>query len=66
MDEILERLTELEIRYSHQTVQLEELSSEVLAFGQRIERLELENRRLREMLGSLAPELIESPDEWSA
>lgn len=66
MDEILERLTELEIRYSHQSLQLEELSGEVLAFGQRIERLELENRRLREMLGSLAPELIESPDEWSA
>lgn len=65
MDDVLERLTELEIRFSHQSLQLEEMNSELLAFGQRIERLEQENRRLREMLGGMAPELIESPDEWS-
>ena len=58
-----ERLTELEIRFTHQSLQLEELSSELLACYRRIEALERESRRLRDMLSTLAPELIESPDE---
>ena len=58
-----ERLTELEIRFSHQSLQLEELSKELLGCYRRIEVLERETGRMREMLGSLAPDLIESPDE---
>ncbi len=58
-----ERLNELEIRFTHQALQLEELSSELLGCYRRIETLERETLRMREMLGSLAPELIESPDE---
>ena len=58
-----ERLNELEIRLTHQTLQLEELSSELLGCYRRIEALERETRRMRETLGGLAPELIESPDE---
>jgi SlyX protein len=58
-----ERLNELEIRLTHQTLQLEELSSELLGCYRRIEALEREALRLRDMLGTLGPELIESPDE---
>lgn len=59
----IERLNELEIRFTHQALQLDELSSELHGCYRRIEALERETRRLREMLGNLAPELIESPDE---
>lgn len=63
MDETAERLTELEIRYTHQSMQLEELNQVVIDCCRRIERLEQENARLREMLSGMAPELLESPDE---
>lgn len=63
MDEVLERLTELEIRYSHQGVVIEELNQVVIDCCRRIERLEQENAGLREMLRGLAPDLDESPDE---
>ena len=42
---------------------LEELNQVVTESCRRIERLELENSGLREMLRGLAPELDESPDE---
>ncbi len=58
-----ERLNELEIRLTHQSLQLEELSSELLGCYRRIEALEREARRMRDMLGTFAPDLIESPDE---
>lgn len=63
MDELQERLTELEIRFSHQGRLIEELNEVVTEFSQRISRLERDNRSLRETLKSLAPELTESPDE---
>ncbi len=63
MDELQERLTELEIRYSHQALLLEELNAVVIESAQRIERLEREARQAREMLRALAPQLSESPDE---
>ena len=58
-----ERLNELEIRFTHQALQLEELSRELHGCYRRIEALERETLHLREAVGSLGPDLIESPDE---
>lgn len=63
MEELQERLTELEIRFMHQNRLIDELNDEVADCGRRIASLERENRMLRESLKSLAPELQESPDE---
>ncbi len=63
MSQIDERLTELEIRYTHQALLIEELNEELTECSQRLSRLEKENGRLREMVQSFAPELSESPDE---
>jgi SlyX protein len=61
--ELLERLNELEIRFTHQARIVDELNSELIDCNQRLSRLERENRSFREMLQSLAPTLTESPDE---
>jgi len=61
--EIEERVDELEIRFTYQARQIEELNEVVTDGFARISHLERENRMLREMLGSLAPETPESPDE---
>ena len=58
-----ERLTEMEVRYSHQARLLDELNDELTAANLRIDELAREVRSLREMLGSLAPQMEESPDE---
>lgn len=63
MDELTERIVELEIRYTHQNELIEELNSELTLSNSRIDRLEREVRALREVLGSLAPEPTSSPDE---
>lgn len=63
MDELHERIMELEIRSSHQERLLEELSGIVAEYSRRVVALERENYAFREMLGSLAPDSIESPDE---
>lgn len=63
MDDLQERVTELEIRFSHQSHLIEELNEVVVESFRRIEALERENARFREMLGTLAPQLSESPDE---
>ncbi len=63
MDELRQRMTDLEIRFTHQAQTIEELNGEVLECNRRLAVLERENRRLREMLARLAPELAESPDE---
>jgi SlyX protein len=63
LEEIQERLTELEIRFSHQTLLLDELNEVVTDCNRRIDLLSQENRQLREMVKNLAPELEESPDE---
>lgn len=62
-DEIDERLTELEIRFSHQSVLVDELNEVVTECNLRIERLIRENQRMREMIKGLQPQLEESPDE---
>lgn len=63
MDDLTERVTELEIRFAYQNRLLEELSEELAASGRRIDQLERENRGFREMLRTLAPATPESPDE---
>jgi SlyX protein len=63
MSQLDERLTELEIRFTHQARLIEELNEVVTECNQRLARLETENSRLREMVNSFAPELAESPDE---
>lgn len=63
MDELSERLTELEIRYAFQGRLLEELNDVVTESARRIAALEQDNGRLRETLSRLAPEPTESPDE---
>ena len=63
MDELTERIVELEIRYTHQNQLIEELNSELTASNSRIDRLEREVGALHQMLGSMGPELTQSPDE---
>lgn len=63
MNELTERIIELEIRYTHQNQLIEELNSELTVSNNRIDRLEREVGALREMLGSMGPELTQSPDE---
>ena len=63
MDQLTERIVELEIRFSHQNHLVEELNVELTASNNRINRLEREVGALREMLGGMGPELTQSPDE---
>ncbi len=63
MDKLTERIVELEIRFTHQNHLVEELNVELTAANNRINRLEREVGALREMLGSMGPELTQSPDE---
>jgi SlyX protein len=64
VDELQERLIELEIRFSHQAVLIEELNTVVTAVYARIDRLEKAERALREQLRQVAPDdLTLSPDE---
>jgi uncharacterized coiled-coil protein SlyX len=63
MQEFIDRLTDLEIRYTHQVHLIEELNEVVSECNQRISLLERDSRRFQEMLRSLAPESAESPDE---
>lgn len=61
--ELQDRVTELEIRFSHQTQLIEELNEVLTDCNQRIAQLSKENQRLRATVNTLAPSLEESPDE---
>lgn len=63
MEELEERLTNLEVRSAYQEELIDELNQVVTACNLQIQQLGRDNRNLREMLRSLAPELPESPDE---
>jgi uncharacterized coiled-coil protein SlyX len=63
MDELTARIVELEIRYAQQNHLVEELNSELTVSNNRIDRLERELAALREVLGSMGPDLLLSPDE---
>jgi SlyX protein len=63
MDEIKSRIIDLEINYTHQTNLIEELNLELTSANARIDQLERKVKALSEMVGSLGPELTQSPDE---
>ena len=64
MDELSERLIDLEIRYTHQAQLLDELNAVLTGACARIDRLEQENGRLRDQLRLLAADdFTLSPDE---
>ncbi|WP_321366067.1 SlyX family protein [uncultured Desulfuromusa sp.] len=63
LDDLHERMTELEIRFSHQTQLLDELNEVLTDCNRRIDRLTKDNQRLREAVSTLSPALEESPDE---
>ena len=64
MDELKERLVELEIRYTQQAQLIEELNEVLTDACARIDRLELENRSLRDQLRQVsADDFTISPDE---
>lgn len=63
MEEIRQRLTDLEMRFAFQAETIEELDQVVTSCNLQIQQLTRENSHLREMLRSLAPDLPESPDE---
>ncbi len=62
-DELQDRITELEIRFSHQAQLVDELNEVVTDCNRRIDRLGRDNLRLREMISTMSPALEESPDE---
>jgi SlyX protein len=64
MDELNDRLTELEIRYSHQALVIEQLNEVVTEAAGRIDQLEKKLHMLRDQLLRLNPDdLTLSPDE---
>lgn len=63
LEELQERITELEIRFSHQSQLVDELNDVVTDCNLRIDRLQKENRQLHEMVKNLSPDMVESPDE---
>ena len=63
MEELKQRLTDLEMRFTFQEELIEDLNQVVTDCNLQIQRLNRENSSLREMVRSLAPELPESPDE---
>jgi SlyX protein len=62
-DELQERMTELEICFTHQVQLLDELNAVVADCNLRIDQLRKENWQLQEVVNSLSPPLKESPDE---
>ena len=63
MDDVTDRLVELEIRYAHLQDLVEELNVELTSANMRVDRLEREVKVLRDVVSSLGPEMIQSPDE---
>jgi len=63
MSDLDERLIDLEVRFSHQAHLLDELNDELTRANARIDSLVKEIAMLREMMGSLAPQMEISPDE---
>ncbi|ABA89762.1 hypothetical protein Pcar_2524 [Syntrophotalea carbinolica DSM 2380] len=61
--ELEERIVELEIRFTHQARQLEELNEVLTESADIITALRQENMAFRQMLKGLSPEMLESPDE---
>jgi SlyX protein len=63
MEKIIQRLTDLEVRFTFQEELIEELNKVVTDCNLQVQRLGNENNSLKEMVRSLAPDMPESPDE---
>jgi len=63
MNNIEQRLTELEVRSTFQEETISQLDQVVTQCHLQIQQLVKENRQMHQMLRSLAPETAESPDE---
>jgi uncharacterized coiled-coil protein SlyX len=63
MEELRQRLIELEMRFAFQQESIEELNQVVASCNLQIQQLMRENGQFKEMLSNLAPDLPESPDE---
>lgn len=63
MNNIEQRLTDLEMRFTFQEETITQLDQVVAQCNLQIQQLVKENHQLRQMLRSLAPETAESPDE---
>lgn len=63
MDDLTERLNNLEVRSAYQEELIEELNRVVASCNLQIQRLTRDNQRMQEMVRGLAPEMSESPDE---
>ena len=63
LEELQERMTELEIRFSHQAQLIDELNEVLIDCHRRVDQLSKENKHLRETISTLSPSLEESPDE---
>lgn len=62
MDDMLERIVELEVRYTHQGQTIEELNAELTASNFRIDQLEREVSGLQRLLKNIVSETKEAPD----
>ncbi len=63
MDDLSDRIMELEIRYAHQLKLVDELNEELTIANRRIDRLEREVTKLHDSMKSMEPDFTESPDE---
>lgn len=58
-----ERLTDLEIRYTHQERTIQELSDAMFRQELKLEQLQAEVRQLREQLMIVSPSMVRSPED---
>lgn len=58
-----ERLTDLEIRYTHQERTIQELSDALFRQELKLEQLQTEVRQLREQLMIVSPSMVRSPED---
>ncbi|MSM39337.1 MAG: SlyX protein [Geobacter sp.] len=58
-----ERLTDLEIRYTHQERTIQELSDAMFRQELKLEQLQTEVRQLREQLMIVSPSMVRSPED---
>jgi SlyX protein len=63
MNDLEQRLIELEIRLTHQERLIDELNDVILTDNRRIGELENRLQSWQKFLDSLGPELLASPDE---
>ncbi len=58
-----DRLTDLEIRYTHQERTIQELSDALFRQELKLEQLQAEVRQLREQLMIVSPSMVRSPED---